>query len=160
MMHRDARPLPRLRPLLLFLLTAMLVGATARTAVAQLESPRLPGKALSLSLLMPGGGQAYNGQWKTKGELMLYGELISLAVVIQHGDGCKLFDIGRNCYQFNVGLVGMIGFWVWSMIDAPITTIAINRRIDAGQVALEVGPELFVPNRDSRVGLSLVRVTF
>ena len=154
-----ARRLLGFRPLLLLLLTAMLIGATAYTAGAQVQSPRLPGKALSLSLLMPGAGQAYNGQW-AKGRWMLGGELLSSAVVIKYGDGCELFDIDRNCDRFNVGLVGMVGFWVWSMIDAPITAIAINHRMDAGRVALEIGPRLTAPTGDSRVGLSLVRLRF
>ena len=159
MMHLGTRRLPGFRPSLLLLLTATLIGATAYTAEAQVQSPRLPGKALSLSLLLPGAGQAYNGQW-AKGRWMLGGELLSLAVVIKYGDGCELFDIDRNCDRFNVGLVGMVGFWVWSMIDAPITAIAINHRMDAGRVALEIGPRLTAPTRDSRVGLSLVRLRF
>ena len=58
------------------------------------------------------------------------------------------------------GWFGMVGFWLWSVIDAPRTANAINRGIDAGQVALEIGPQLIAPNRDSPVGLSLVRLRF
>ena len=60
----------------------------------------------------------------------------------------------------HAGVIGLVGFGLWSLIDAPRTANAINRTIDAGQVALEIGPRLMVPDRDSRVGLSLVRVRF
>ena len=157
-MHPHAKRLPSLRPLLPLLLTATLIGAMAHPAEAQVESQKLPGEALSLSLLVPGAGQAYNGQW-TKGGLMLGGQLAALGVLLKY-NSCDLFDYNRECDRFNIALVGMVGLTLWSLIDAPINAIAINRRIDAGQVALEIGPQLVAPNGDSRVGVSLVRVTF
>ncbi len=70
-----------IRPLLLVLL-AMLV-ASAHTAEAQtsseqtVESRKSPWLAFGLSvLLVPGAGQAYNGQWG-KGGLMLGGVVVS-----------------------------------------------------------------------------------
>ncbi len=109
-----------------------------------------------MSMMIPGAGQAHNGQW-AKGGLMLGGGLVSVGVALAGANEC---DSSGDCSLLTAGLVGMFGFWVWSMIDAPVTANAINRRVDAGQVALEIGPQLTAPNRGSRVGLSLVRVRF
>ena len=107
-----------------------------------------------MSLMWPGAGQGYNGQW-AKGAVMLGGEVVSAVVVLATSDDCP-----TDCGAFNAGVIGMVGFALWSLIDAPRTAYAINHRIDAGQVALEIGPQLITPNRDSRVGLSLVRLRF
>ena len=154
----STKRLPSFRPFLLLLLTAMLIGAAARTAEAQTESRKSPWLAFGLSYLLPGAGQAYNGQWG-KGGLMLGGVAVSFGVVL--ADDCDVFYTANDCgFLTAAGVVGMVGFVLWSWIDAPITANAINRRIDAGQVALEIGPQLIAPNRDSGAGLSLVRVRF
>ncbi len=114
-----------------------------------------------MSLMIPGAGQAHNGQW-AKGALMLGGGLVSVGAAVAGSDEC---DSSGDCALFTAGLVGLVGFWLWSMIDAPVSASSINRRIDAGEVALEIGPQLIasqliVPSGGSRVGLSLVRVKF
>jgi len=159
------------RPLSVVLLTAVMIGSThpaegqtasdqtveSTTAEATIaEAPRSPGGAFALSLMIPGAGQAHNGQWG-KGALMLGGGLVSVGAAVAGSDECDSFD---DCALFTAGLVGMIGFWVWSMIDAPVSANSINRRIEAGEVALEIGPQLIAPNRDALVGLSLLRVRF
>ena len=169
------------RPLLLVLLTTVLLGsahtAEAQTASEQtVEARKSPWVAFALSFfVIPGAGQAYNGQWG-KGGLMLGGYVGSFGVVVAGADDC-IFGSGTGCGLAYAGLAGMVGFALWSMIDAPRTANAINRRIDAGQVAFEIGPQLIVPqsrsamgglrpsglqllHRDSRIGLSLVRVRF
>ena len=93
---------------------------------------------------------------------MLGGGLVSAGVALAGAGEC---DSSGDCSQLTAGLIGMFGFWVWSMIDAPVSANSINRRIEAGQVALEIGPrliapQLIVPSGGSRVGLSLVRVKF
>ncbi len=150
-----------LRPLSIVLLTTVMIGsahpAEAQTASEQtVEARKSPWGAFGLSFMIPGGGQAYNGQ-SGKAGLMLLGEVVSVGVLLV---GVNQFKDDDSYGVFYAGLVGMFGFWVWSWIDAPITAKAINRRIDAGQVALEIGPQLFAPNGDSRVGLSLVRMRF
>ena len=168
-------------PLLLVLLTTVLLGsahtAEAQTASEQtVEARKSPFVAFALSfLVIPGAGQAYNGQWG-KGGLMLGGVAVSFGVVL--ADDCDVFYTANNCgFLTAAGLVGVAGFVLWSWIDAPLAANAINRRIDAGQVALEIGPQLILPqgrstmgglrpsglqslHRDSRIGLSLVRVRF
>ncbi len=160
-----------LRLLSIVLLTAVMIGsahpAEGQTASDQTvesttaeattaEPPKSPGGAFALSLMIPGAGQAHNGQWG-KGALMLGGGLVSVGAAVAGSDEC---DSSDDCALFTAGLVGMVGFWVWSMIDAPVSANSINRRIDAGEVALEIGPQLIAPNRDSLVGLSLLRVRF
>ena len=184
MMHLQAKRRLNVGPLLLVLLTTVLIGsahtAEAQTASEQtVESRKSPWGAFGLSILIPGAGQAYNGQWG-KGGLMLGGEVVSVVVVAVNVGDCgvsELFGNTDRCGLVNAGVVGMVGFALWSWIDAPLAANAINRRIDAGQVALEIGPQLIVPqsrsvmgglrpsgfpsfHRDSRVGLSLVRVRF
>ena len=152
------------RSLLLLLLAMMLIGsahtAEAQTASEQtVESRKSPWLAFGLSfLVLPGAGQAYNGQWG-KGGLMLGGVAVSFGVVL--ADDCDVFYTANNCgFLTAAGFVGVVGFVLWSWIDAPLAANAINRRIDTGQVALEIGPQLVAPNRDSRIDLSLVRVRF
>ncbi len=154
-----------LRPLSIVLLTTVMVGSahpaegqtsSEDTSEQTAEAPKSPGGAFALSLMIPGAGQAHNGQWG-KGALMLGGGLVSVGAAVAGSDEC---DSSDDCALFTAGLVGMVGFWVWSMIDAPVSASSINRRIDAGEVAVEIGPQLIAPNRDSLVGLSLLRVRF
>ncbi len=174
-MPYEGRGLLSLRPLLLLLLITMLIGATVRTAEAQVESRKSPWVALGLSML-PGGGQAYNGQW-AKGGLMLGGAVL-FSVPLLGQIECGL-DPDDECggAALIVGFIGIAGIALWTLIDAPISAIAINRRIDEGQVALEIGPQLMVrqsrsamgdlrpsgfpsSHRDLRIDVSLVGVRF
>ena len=150
------------RSLSLLLLTTVLITsahtAEAQTATGQtVEARKSPGTAFILSLLVMGTGQAYNDQL-VKGGLMFGGGVASATAVLTSAYDCD--DDSDDCGLYNAGLVGFFGFWLWSILDAPYNAYAINRRIDAGQVALEIGPQLIAPNADSRVGLSLVRVRF
>ncbi len=155
-MRPHAKRILSLRSLLLLLLTATLIGATADTAEAQAESRKSPWVAGGLSFVIPGTGQFYNGQW-VKGGLMLGGAVVSAGLVL---DGVVCNDHSNDCPQLTIGAAAYLGIWVWSIIDGARTSKAINRRIDAGQVALEIGPQLIVPSGNSLVGLSLVRVKF
>ena len=180
MMRIQPRRWLDVRPLLLVLLATMLVGkahiAEAQTANEQtLGSRKSPWAAFGLSFLLTGAGQAYNGQW-VKGGLMLGGQLASLGVVIAGGDDCDFVQDGGECGLVVIGLAGVVAFALSSWIDAPMSANAINRRI-TGEVALQIGPRLIVPqsrsarsgiqpsglrslHRTSSVGLSLVRVRF
>lgn len=104
------------RPLLLVLLTSALIGSTARPAEAQVESRKSPFGAFALSLMMPGAGQAYNGQW-TKGGVMLGGTVASLAVAAAGGGDCSSLYVGYEgggCVWVLGGVINAITFWVAS----------------------------------------------
>jgi TM2 domain-containing membrane protein YozV len=60
---------------------------------------KIPGVALALSFVLPGAGQFYNGDMK-KGGVMLGAWLLSLLLV-----------------AFVVGVLGVLGIWIWSIID-------------------------------------------
>ncbi len=179
MMRPQANRWLNVRPLLLGLLTMMLIGsphtAEAQTASEQtVESRKSPWLAFGLSFVITGAGQAYNGQWG-KGGVMLGGTAVS-AILASTAD-CD-WDFGLPCGgRSAVGFIGILGFSLWSLIDAPITAKAINREIDAGQVSLEVGPRLIPPQGRSttssirpsafrssretlRIDLGLVRMSF
>ncbi len=86
---------------------------------------------------------------------MLGGEVASVVVVAANIGDCAFetfFSNTDGCGWVTVGLIGMAGFALWSWIDAPLAANAINRRIDAGQVALEVGPRLIVPSGRTAIG--------
>ncbi len=78
---------------------------------------------------------------------MMGGEIASAAVMVAEIRDC---EDDSECGLFTAAVIAAGGLIVWSIIDAPITANAINRRIDEGQVALEIGPQLTVPNRGSR----------
>jgi TM2 domain-containing membrane protein YozV len=59
-----------------------------------------PGLAVFLSFLIPGVGQFYAGDNK-KGGIMLGCYLFSCILVIVY-----------------IGIIGALGIWIWSMIDA------------------------------------------
>ncbi len=104
-------------------------------------SKKSPALAFLLSFLIVGAGQGYNGQWG-KGAGMFIGMWASFGVLAAGADDCVFGDSG--CGVAAVGFFGMLGFALWSWIDAPISASAINRRIDAGGMALEIGPRLYL----------------
>ncbi len=97
------------------------VGVTIlETTPDRLQNPYL---AWGLSALLPGMGQFYNGQ-PGKGALhlaLLFGSFVAAS---------EFRDIPEE-----VGLVGLWGTWIWSMIDAPLAARAINE----GRVRVSVG---------------------
>jgi len=123
-------------------------------------SRKSPGLAFLLSFwIFPGAGQGYNGQWG-KGVAMFAGALVSVGMFAAGIDDCVS---GDTCGVGAAGFIGFVGFWLWSWIDAPISASAINRRIDAGGMALGVGPRLYdapsagAANHARLAGLQMVK---
>ena len=98
-MRPHAKRILSLRSLLLLLLTATLIGATADTAEAQSESRKSPWVAGGLSFVIPGTGQFYTGQW-AKGGLMLGGAVVSAGLIL-YGFVCS--DNSNDCPQGTIG---------------------------------------------------------
>lgn len=73
---------------------------TGQAAAASTPTGKSPGLAVLLSFLIPGVGQFYCGDSK-KGGIMLAIYFVSWLLV-----------------GFGIGFIGILGVWLWSMIDA------------------------------------------
>ena len=58
-----------------------------------------------------------------------------------------------------LGAVG-VGLIVWSWLVAPLSARAINRRLDAGSLGLDVGPRFEIVRAGKGIDLSLFRIGF
>lgn len=114
-----------------------LEGKGAGDAIAL---PRNPGLAFLLSLLMPGVGQLYNGQF-VKGGVIL-GVMVVGVIIFLTTPGGSDFIYNLLAYLVNPARVrgGMSGVqlfaalmmflaWVYAFIDAPLSAAARNRLI-------------------------------
>lgn len=134
-----------------------------------------PGVAFILSFLLVGAGQGYNGQWG-KALLMAGGAATSFAIAKGGMDKCDpdyYSEEEEDCSQVALGVVGVLGFAIWSWIDAPVSASAINTRLDMGIASAEFGPRprLGLPSDDivgrglrrptlPQVGISFARLSF
>ncbi len=91
-----------------------------------------PGLAWFMSLVIPGSGQFYNGQY-VKGGIMMgiwagsaTGMIINLHKANRHDEyaGCHHEETGKALQWFCLLLLDDL----WSMIDAPISANLINKR--------------------------------
>lgn len=153
-------------PVLLLAMTLM--GSMPSSVLAQGPAPaesgrKVPVLALALSLVVPGGGQAYNGEWG-KSAFVLGSTVVAVGLFGFDGVSCLVDDDGENCTRAAVGLGLAAAVLLYSWIDAPLTAAAINRRIDLGSATAEVGPRLLVsrglPPGHRPAGVSLIRVKF
>jgi len=114
---------------------------------------RDPGMALFLSMILPGGGQFYNGQGG-KGTFFLLAGATSAVLFVSSGPGA-LADLGNRSAGTKLGFYGMIGIGLWSMIDAPIMANRLNRENgvafrmqpmlqDGGKGTFALGPKLSI----------------
>lgn len=152
-------------------------SATAEQVVL-IEGRREPAVALVLSVMAPGAGQIYNGQW-AKFSVIFGGQLLTAALMSGVGD-CTLGRVGLtgfSCGRTTAAVVIGLGTWLYSMIDAPIAAGKINRRL-ARRVSVSLGPRSYdalsasagsrqaitptlVPSTlHRRAALSLVRFSF
>jgi hypothetical protein len=135
--------------------------APSSSVEAQEAGPgeKSPALALGLSLLVPGAGQFYNGQ-VLKGAVMLGGAVAtSWAIVLTAADVLELDDDTSDTTVHVVGGIGM-AIIVWSWIDAPLSARAINRRIRAGDVTLELGPSPQFGGAHGGLSVGVLRAEF
>ena len=131
--------------------------AAAQNAAA--EGRKSPALALGLSVVVPGAGQVYNGHY-AKGAVMFVGAVAAAgSIVLTLSDLLGLDDDESGTGVHVLGAAGM-GLILWSWIDAPLSAKAINRRLDAGRLALEIGPRVENELSGWGVGLSLARIEF
>jgi len=129
-----------------------------------------PALAGGMSVLLPGGGQFYNGQ-NMKGGLMLAGFAASVVYAVTAGLGDREICAGQGATRvcdtqshwpnsrFWIGLGSAAGLQAWSIVDA----IAVaSRRAAHGRDAglglhFELGPHLRDGEPAVSAGLSLTR---
>ena len=102
-----------------------------------------PWIAFLLSTAIPGAGQYYNQQFR-KGSAMLLGAATGVGLFYATRNDNRRdkltgnhLDPDENDNKGNIGLGLGLGFVVWSMIDAPVSAIKINKR---NQQAMTIGP--------------------
>lgn len=103
---------------------------------------RKPELALLYSLLLPGGGQFYNGQ-KKKGVILLSSAAIGVALILTSFGGVDTGTFSElivvNEANFIIGIGLAYGAWFYSWIDAPMVAHKLNRRHG---ITLELSPTL------------------
>jgi TM2 domain-containing membrane protein YozV len=115
-----------------------LVGApSGMQASMRASAPKKdPAVAFVLSLLIPGAGQVYNGE-VGKGALQLGLDVGATVLWLTNVPGTDWSGYERDTGDaglFNAGLAIMVVTDLWSMIDAPLSASAINRR--NGQISM------------------------
>lgn len=110
---------------------------TKRDSKQILSSRKSGALSFLLSLLIPGGGQYYNGQY-LKGALMTGISLGAFAGAVAAWDDD--FDASNSVSQ-SLLLVGL-GGGLWSMIDAPISSAKINRDLESRFLSWNVNKKM------------------
>lgn len=118
-------------------------------------SPKDPGTATILSVVIIGAGQMYAGDI-SRGLLMLggaYGSIIAGAI-LSSGAGCDLNDLtcdDGNHTPLYLGALAAVGIWVWGIVDAAPTT----RRMNTARGLASRGTLLVGTDRDNGVQVGL-----
>jgi len=92
---------------------------------ASVHSKKHPVLAWFVSLLLPGGGQFYNGE-VGKGALMLGAFTVGYVLALSSLDDDTWENDGPDV-SAQAGAIIALGTWLWSMIDAPVSASKINR---------------------------------
>jgi TolB-like protein len=105
------------------------IKTVAVTLARSGEKPayKSPLTAFFFSLIVPGSGQLYNGEY-LKGALQM-GGIIATGLMVSNNEKYDN-DEAKQTVTFGLGI--FIGIWAWSIIDAPISAGRINREIDHG----------------------------
>ena len=106
-----------------------------------------PVVAFVLSSVLPGAGQAYNGEWG-KGALQFGGTAFGVGLFLHAESELNDFnDWGAWITAERTAILGIIGafigvgFKVWSMIDAPISANRINKQAQSAHLfQMDAGP--------------------
>ena len=115
--------------LLLFVFTSV--------GISEIETRRDPVVAGICSMVISGGGQAYNGQW-SKGIICfsttVIGWGIALSSLEENPDGELEVTDGQEG-GFLIGALIGLGAHVYSIIDAPMTAKKINKRLEQPELS-------------------------
>jgi len=112
--------------------------ASGRTSKNYSKGKRKPLLAFGLSYVLPGAGQYYNHQY-AKGVVMTLGCATGLVLALAlpqdetrtaYTSGGKVYY--RYDYSISTGailaIIGGGAFWLWNVIDAPVSASRINKR--------------------------------
>ena len=115
--------------------TCLLAFVAVSAGASEIESMakwRDPVVSTVCSVVIPGGGQAYNGQWRKAGAIVgaeLVGWIIFASTLEGKGDDEDEFDVPEDKEgTAAVGILIVLGSRLYSIIDAPITSNRINKR--------------------------------
>ncbi len=103
-----------------------------------------PGLSFLFSFLMPGGGQYYNKDFGKGGAMtgLWLAGITTAATAPYDYYGDDFYDDGIYYSEYNpnpqriIGNTVWFGTWLWSIIDAPIRSAAINRKNAANATGL------------------------
>ena len=100
-------------------------------------APKSVGAAIALSLLLPGAGQGYNGQWGKAGGFFL-------VAVLSYGAIGAALDSDDCVFNGECGSAGglalvFLGNYVWSVVDAGVSASKINAQAQRS-VSIFVAP--------------------
>lgn len=110
------------------LMLALLMPATAQAqeappqvVIVQEKNPVVAGV---FSALIPGAGQAYNGEW-SKAATFFGSEMVLLwaTTSTESADGCR---IRNECQSANIFSVALFGAWVWGIVDGARSAKRLN----------------------------------
>ncbi len=106
-----------------------IIKSAALTLARAGEKPeyKSPMTAFFFSLIVPGTGQIYNGEY-WKGALQM-GGILAIGLMIANNEKYDSNDANQTV-TFGLGI--FVGIWAWSIIDAPLSASRINREIDHG----------------------------
>ena len=112
-------------------------GGRAQNPQIGLQSQKSPGTAATLSLLIVGAGQGYNGEWG-KAALFFGGAVLFGGAAVQaiDSDECYYED---DCSVAGGYALAWIATAVWSIVDAYQSAKVINRRLSG--LGLELLPK-------------------
>lgn len=120
---------------------------------------KYPALSLLLSLILPGGGQYYNGQYVKGGVMTGIAAISSLMIIAGNANAVPVKNNYSNVYDesYAIATAGSVILFVtslWSLIDAPVISCQINRlaNIRLGKyTSLNIRPD-FSFNNNSMIG--------
>jgi len=129
-------------------------GAILEERKDPIGSKKEPALAMVISLLLPGGGQFYNGEYK-KGAIqmgMFFGGAIIMFAFypkeILFGDDNDEFT-GEDAVALLGGLIAMGGY-IWSLYDAPKSASRINKE-NGWALAPQISENLYLTVTDLQI---------
>jgi hypothetical protein len=117
------------------------MSARERDLILRGEIPvgRAIGGAI-VGMFVPFGiGQTVQGRWTERGWIFTAGELGSIGLVIYGVSACSESD---NCGALVGGIIGLVGFRIWEIVDAWVAPALHNQRVREVRAKYGITPEM------------------